>query len=724
VEERNNGEVDVRIIAGTNPVYSAPKSVGFEEALKGLKVPIVLSLADRVDETAQYANYLAPASHYLESWGDAESLERVYSIQQPVIRPLYKTQAPEETLLRWFTQAGITKQFAAMLTPTKPPAGNHPGDADYTTGAWYKFVRQHWDSELFPMADTASSFDEFWEAALRKGVWMAPENEERKGKPFQLPATLAQFPDAIPAAAEGPELVLFPTVALYDGEAANNGHLQELPDPITKHTWGSFVMVSAKTFTEKGYSNGDVLELQVSDTEEKVTAKVIMVPGMHDDVYAFPLGYGRTKVGVVGDELGENGFSLAGMDADTGRKFLSGLGVKVTRTDKTEKVYVPQGSQLIDLSKRDIMSVAMLKDYEKDPSAGIHKHPPLKDFWKDHDYGDLKWGMAVDLSKCTGCGACTIACQEENNTPVVGPQGIVEGREMHWIRVDRYYRMPMNEELLKKRNQVFGDPMYASEPYVAMAEYMDNPKVIHQPIMCQHCENAPCETVCPVLATMHSSDGLNQMAYNRCVGTRYCANNCPFKVRRFNWYNYGEHRGDTIFARLYPVLKDLGDYNNRQPLPVGLNPEVSVRERGVMEKCTFCVQRIRRAKWDAKKQGRAKMRDGDVVPACQQTCASGAIVFGNLLDENSQVHKLYHNTPRALSPLGALGVESSVAYLTRVYNTDKIDANDNYDPHHHGHGGDHGDGHGDAHGGDHKKDGHADEHGKEKKEGDHAGDHH
>ena len=305
--------------------------------------------------------------------------------------------------------------------------------------------------------------------------------------------------------------------------------------------------------------------------------------------------------------------------------------------------------------------------------------------------------MAVDLSKCTGCSACVIACQEENNTPVVGAQGIIEGREMHWIRIDRYYRLPNNEELMKQRADIFADPMYAEEPYVAMSKYLDNPRVLYQPIMCQHCENAPCETVCPVLATMHSNDGLNQMAYNRCVGTRYCANNCPFKVRRFNWYNYSTDRSDTFFARLYPELKNHARYNVTEPLPMGYNPEVTVRSRGVMEKCTFCVQRIRRASWQAKKEGRAKMKDGDVITACQQSCPAEAISFGNLSDRDSKVSKM-HAKARALSPLGAIGVESSVAYLTRVYDADKLDANDNFDPHHGHHGGDHGHGgHGDGH---------------------------
>jgi molybdopterin-containing oxidoreductase family iron-sulfur binding subunit len=290
-----------------------------------------------------------------------------------------------------------------------------------------------------------------------------------------------------------------------------------------------------------------------------------------------------------------------------------------------------------------------------------------------------QWGMAIDLSKCTGCSACVVACQEENNVPVVGKTGVLEGREMHWLRVDRYFEVPKEAEALQK--SPISDPMFSRDPVVSFSEYIDDsPRVVWQPMMCQHCENAPCETVCPVSATMHSSDGLNQMIYNRCVGTRYCANNCPFKVRRFNWFNYSQDRSESFFARLYPELKEHARLNIADPLPKGMNPEVTVRSRGVMEKCTFCVQRIRRAKWQLRKENRADYRDGDVITACQQACPANAIAFGNLVDETSKVAKLHANA-RAHQPLKELGVESSVAYLTRIVNSDRDNA-----PHKAGHG--------------------------------------
>jgi molybdopterin-containing oxidoreductase family iron-sulfur binding subunit len=262
---------------------------------------------------------------------------------------------------------------------------------------------------------------------------------------------------------------------------------------------------------------------------------------------------------------------------------------------------------------------------------------------------------------------------------------------MHWMRLDRYYKLPDNEETREMRKRVVDDPMYEAEPYVAMSEHIENPRVLMQPMLCQHCENAPCETVCPVLATTHSDDGINQMTYNRCVGTRYCSNNCPYKVRRFNWYNYSQDRSDSFLTNFYPEIEEHSRLNVAEPLPMGMNPEVTVRSRGVMEKCTFCVQRIRRAKWQMRKAGRKRLRDGDVVTACQQTCPVGAIEFGDLLDDDHQVHDA-HASPRALSVLGSIGTESSIAYLTSVWHTDKLAAGETFGPGHgHGHGGGGGD---------------------------------
>lgn len=697
VDEINAGKVAILIIADTNPVYSAPLELKLKEALSSGKAPLIISCNDRVDETSQYANYLAAGSHYLESWGDAMPFEGVYSIQQPVIRSLYETRPFEESLLHWFVGAGVLPKHAELLKPAPAKTGNLSGAADFETGAWYRYVRQHWEQVVYPQAKAAAGFDSFWEAVLRKGVWRSPA-AAGAAPAFNAQATASALLKALPAKQEraakdlsAKEVVLVPTVGLGDGADSNNGHLLELPDAVTKHSWGSYVMVSPKTFREAGLSNGDYVQVKRVGGERTQEYPVLMQPGMHDDVVGIPLGYGRTRAGMVANGVGENAFELSTLVAAEGKApmhALQGFDIELTKTRKHEPLCIAQGEHSIDMQRRTFIAATTLEDFKKDPSAGIHKHPALPDLWENHNYGDLKWGLAVDLTKCTGCSACVIACQEENNTPVVGRQGIIEGREMYWMRIDRYYRLPLHKDLNKQLAQVFGDPMLKKEPYVEMSQYIEDPRVVFQPIMCQHCENAPCETVCPVLATMHSSDGINQMAYNRCVGTRYCANNCPFKVRRFNWYNYSEGRGDSVFAKLYPELKLHETNNNRAPLHMGLNPEVTVRSRGVMEKCSFCVHRIRRAKWQAKREGRLKMRDGDVTTACQQACPADAIVFGNLLDPDSAVAKL-HARQNAISPLGEIGVESSVAYLTKVVNHDILDVLDNDDPHGH---------HGDAHG--------------------------
>jgi molybdopterin-containing oxidoreductase family iron-sulfur binding subunit len=662
------GKVDVLIIADTNPLYNAPPSLNLEAIFK--KVPLIIASQDRVDETALVADYLAASSHALEAWGDSTPFDGVYSVQQPVIRPLYQTRSFGESLLTWFVAGGPLAAHKALLEPTKTPVGNQAGGQDFETGAFYRYLVKHWQERLFPKAEAMVEFATFWESVLREGIWMSPE--ARKSAPtFQVGPTLEKLPKAVvareskqPGDLSHKELVLAATIQLGDGRDSNNGHLQELPDSLTKTVWGDYLMVSPRTFKAANLKNGDIMSVKLIGGERELRVPVIMQPGLHDDVVVLPLGYGRTRAGEVGNGIGENAFALSQVGKSHPLQVLGGLEAEVKATGLFREHAIPQGAHVIDLHERPIMSFTTAEEFKADPTAGIHKHPPLKDLWEDHNY-TLKWGMSVDLSKCTGCSACVIACQEENNISVVGRQGVMEGREMHWIRVDRYFVMPHNEELKALRKSITKDPFLAQEPHVVMAEHLTNPRVVYQPMMCQHCENAPCETVCPVLATMHSSDGLNQMAYNRCVGTRYCSNNCPFKVRRFNWYNYGVDRTDSFLARLYPELKEHGRYNAVQPLPMAHNPEVTVRARGVMEKCTFCVQRIRRAKWEVQRQGRQKMRDGDVVVACQESCPADAISFGNLVDMESAVAK-HHASPRALAPLGEIGVESSVAYLTNV----------------------------------------------------------
>lgn len=690
VEEMKAGKVDVLIINGTNPVYSAPNS-GFAEALGNVKM--VVSVADRANETAAKATYLAAASHHLETWGDSQSRPGVHALRQPTIEKLADTRSLEDCLLTWF--ADKNPAFAAISKAPELPAANRPGDNFPTDpGAWYRFLRQHWQTTVFPRARSLASFDTFWNDTLRIGVFV--DSRTMPAPTFNALNTVQALPkdlgeDRSPGNAgdlSNKELQLVATVQLYDGEQANNGHLQELPDPITKHVWGSYIAVSPRTFREAGFADlsfgdmfwektrwaqGQHVNVTVGGTTHQFP--VIMQPGLHDDVIVVPLGYGRTGAGVVGNEIGANTFEFAAVE--NGVTHYSAIAASGKKTGTRERIAIVQGAQVLDTHRRPIVSQTDLKSYREDPEAGIHSHPILPDMWASHDYPDVKWGMSIDLSRCTGCSACVVACQEENNVAVVGHRGILEGREMHWMRIDRYYLLPheaaeVQHSVTKDPNLGPGVPGFGAkgEPVVGFAEFLEAPQVVNQPMMCQHCEHAPCETVCPVSATMHSHDGLNQMAYNRCVGTRYCLNNCPYKVRRFNWYNYAQ-AGDWNPLKPFFPEEDLEHHarlNNTDPLPRGFNPDVTVRSRGVMEKCTFCVQRIRRAAVQRRKEGGRKVKDGDVVPACQQTCPADAIVFGNLADTESAVAKL-HSAKRALSPLAELGVHSSVAYLTSVKNT-------------------------------------------------------
>lgn len=665
IKEMEAGNVDLLIIDGANPVYNAPNS-GFTKALE--KVKLVVNTSERLDETAALCDWLAPSGHWLEAWGDSEPIQGTYALQQPALQPLWQTRALQTSLLNWFSERVPALQ--TYLTVPELPPGNRPGDNFPTdSGAWYRYLRAYWESNIFPVANSLASFQRFWEDTLRTGTFQ----DTRRPRPVTalrtanaikaLPTTMPKARgDQNPADWTAKELIAFPTVQLYDGEQANNGHLQELPDPVTKHVWGSYAMVSPATFTANNLQQGQYLEVAAEGATHRFP--VIMQPGLHDGVVAVPLGYGRSNVGVVGNEIGANAFEFSNSGA--GRAAYSALKADFKALDDGEAIAIVQGAQVLDTHRRPILAQTTLEEYKANPEAGIYTHPQGPDMWGSHDYGALKWGMSIDLGKCTGCSACVTACMEENNISVVGRQGILEGREMHWMRLDRYYEIP--DEALALQESVTNDPLYAKEPVVALADYMDNPRVVNQPMLCQHCEHAPCETVCPVSATMHSTDGLNQMAYNRCVGTRYCANNCPFKVRRFNWYNYATDRSDSIFARIYPEMKDHARLNIAEPLPMGFNPDVTVRARGVMEKCTFCVQRIRRAGVERRKEGRTEVRDGEVIPACQQTCPADAIVFGNLSDPESTVAK-QHAAQRALSPLQEIGVHSSVAYLTSVFNT-------------------------------------------------------
>lgn len=586
IADMKAGKVKTLIIHRVNPGFALPTEMGLIEAIR--KVDMVIYTGDRVDETGVFADYLTPDNHALESWGDAELAPGVYTICQPAIRPMYDTRSFQLSLMTW---AKLAKVGASRMTSPE---------------TYYDYVRAFWKSEVLKGGD----FEDAWQTALQKG-FAGTEAKGGGARSFKVDA----FTGIKPAAAnDGFEIALYATSQMGDGRLNNVSWIHELPDPVTKIVWDNYVMVSLAAAEKHGLKEGSVVEITVGD--KKIEMPVHIQPGLHDQVLAMAVGYGRTRVGKVGNGIGKNVFPLATFK--NGQMIFAGQPATFTKLAKKYDLACTQGHHTME--GRSLAIEVTNKDFQKSAKAGI-PHPHIWSIWSGHEYSGHKWGMAVDLHTCTGCSACVVACQSENNIPVVGKKYVLEGREMHWIRIDRYY---------------MGDPA--------------NAEAIFQPVMCQHCDNAPCETVCPVLATVHSDEGLNDMVYNRCVGTRYCANNCPYKVRRFNWFNY---------AKLI-----------EKPLNMALNPSVGVRTRGVMEKCTFCVQRIQDAKTVARNEKR-QVKDGDIKVACQTACPAGGIVFGDLNDPNSEVAKIFKTEERGYGLLEEWHAAPAVRYLSKVRNNDK-----------------------------------------------------
>ncbi|MEZ0392752.1 MAG: TAT-variant-translocated molybdopterin oxidoreductase [Pseudobdellovibrionaceae bacterium] len=587
VNDLNKGTIKTVIIHGCNPVYALPEEFGFAEALK--KAEMVLYTGDRNDETGRQAHFVIPDHHSLESWGDAEIGRGVYSIHQPTIRPMYDTRSLGLTLMTW---AYMAKRGSKRLT---------------TYETYYDFLRSVWKEEIHPKVGKGQAFEDFWENVLQEGF--AGSLADSSARNFKLEA----LSGVKPVSSQGYELVLYPTIALGDGRLANVPWLQELPDPVTKICWDNYVCLSLATAEKMHVREGHLMEISVNGKKHKLPAHI--QPGLHDDVLAVPVGYGRTAAGKVGNGIGLNTYQMVSIQK--GLPIFAGAKAEISNTKMKYQLANPQGHH--SMEGRQIVVEATLKEYLKDPGAGMHKHHVFS-IWPAHAYNGHKWGMAIDLNSCTGCNACAVACQSENNIPVVGKKYVIQGREMHWLRVDRYY---------------VGDPA--------------NAQTVFQPMMCQHCATAPCETVCPVAATVHSSEGLNDMVYNRCVGTRYCSNNCPYKVRRFNWFNY---------AKLI-----------EKPMHLALNPDVTVRVRGVMEKCTMCVHRIKAGKSKAKLENR-ELQDGEFTTACAQACPTDAITFGDINNPESRVAKLFAEK-RQYAVLEEFHTAPNVRYLSKIRNDDQ-----------------------------------------------------
>ncbi|WP_224242800.1 TAT-variant-translocated molybdopterin oxidoreductase [Hyalangium gracile] len=586
LDELKAGTVGAVLFHRVNPAYSHPRGKELAELLKG--VAVTVAMGDRLDETASLASHHAPDHDPLESWGDAEPRRGVLSLRQPVVAPLFETRSAVESLLAW--------------------AGTPQG--------YYELLRARWEAEVFPSAASAGqSFQAFWDDAVRRGVVTYAAKAQALSPGFRTEGLAQALARVSPPGGEL-ELVLYPKVALRDGTLANNGWLQEMPDPISKVTWGNYVCIAPSRAEKLGIQDGMVVQVRVG--ERMLEAPALVQAGTHPDVLGIAVGYGRTKAGKVADGVGSNAFTLAAVVDGRVRRTVGGA--KLTVTTDRRPLALTQTHHTLE--GRSHVREAELAAFLANPRAGNEAHgghggKHSLSLWSGHEYKGHRWGLAVDLSACTGCSACVVSCQAENNIPIVGQDEALRRREMHWMRIDRYY---------------------AGEP--------DNPQVVHQPMMCQHCENAPCETVCPVLATVHSSEGLNQQVYNRCVGTRYCANNCPTKVRRFNWF----------------------DYKHDEPLErMVLNPDVVVRSRGVMEKCSLCVQRIQEGKATARREGR-EPRDGEIRTACQQSCPAQAIHFGDLNDPESEVARLARDG-RAFRLLEELNIGPVVTYLTKIRNT-------------------------------------------------------
>ncbi len=659
IEEMDGGRIDAVFVWGANPAYELPNAAAFAAAFE--KVKLKVSFSGMPNETTALCDFVAPTHHLLESWGDAEPKRGMYSLIQPTIAPLFDTRQAEETLLRWAESANLD-------TEAEQP--------------YYEYLKAHWESAMFPRQTKYATFQKFWDMSLHDGVFELALQEPTVTFAGDVQAAAAKITQPAQSALE---IQFVETVHIGNGQYADNPWLMELPDPINRCVWDNYLMVPvvfdghrkfdcdgpfAGFNEEEFYGFADQAEIEIAG--RKATIPVVRQFGQMRGTVGLALGYGRTVAGKAGKGVGVNANPWLTIDADGNTQYFHTdvkvlgkagkyemacvqyhhtMGVKgklegsdeLVNVDEQAAMTIKEGYQggIVDRTIIRRTNLPELEKFVEELKEERHKAEhlnqqtlyPFEEFKEKYYSQGHHWGMHIDLNACIGCGACEVACMAENNVPVVGKYEVFRHHEMTWLRIDRYF---------------FGD--------------YENPNVVYQPMMCQHCDNAPCENVCPVSATNHSTEGLNQMAYNRCIGTRYCANNCPYKVRRFNWLDY-------TTADLFPINEN--EINGEvlyadNLVRMVLNPDVTVRERGVMEKCSFCVQRIQEGKLTAKREGR-RLEDRDVKTACQTACPTGAITFGDINNEESAVRKQYASELNYVV-LEEIGVRPSVQYKAKVTN--------------------------------------------------------
>jgi Fe-S-cluster-containing dehydrogenase component len=587
VDDLNSGKVRALLMYNVNPLFDYPDPNKFLTGIR--KADLTVNMAVALNETVGIAKYECPVNHYLESWDDAKIIPGQLSLHQPCINPIFNTRSFQDSLLKW--------------SGSKIP--------------YYDYIMNNWEKDYFPLTKM-TDFISFWNESLGNGVF-SYNVPQLKPPSFEEKSLLKAINTSAISGKGTFEVIISESVALGTGMHANNPWLMELPDPVSRQCWENVAAISPNDAEKQGIRTGDLIKLK-----DNLVIPAFIQPGQADGTISVALGYGHTNAGPVCKDIGVNLYKFVSISA--GNREYGFVAEKIENTLKQSQLALTQ----VHYSQegRPIVRDTVLSEYKKNPSSGNEIHAEFesshKTLYPEVKYDGFHWGLAIDLNICVGCNSCVIACQAENNIPVVGKEEVIRRRIMHWIKIDRYYSDDLND-----------------------------PKVYFQPLACQHCDNAPCENVCPVSATNHSSEGLNQMTYNRCLGTKYCINNCPYKVRRFNWYRYTNNK-----AFDFNTVSDLGK--------MVLNPDVTVRERGVVEKCSFCVQRIQEKKLQAKLENRT-LKDYEIKPACMQACPSGAIVFGNLNDKNSKVSGLFED-PRCYHLLEELHTLPNTGYLTKVRN--------------------------------------------------------